>query len=133
MSKVIKYIWSNCEETSTLSKEDKVLCSYYSHELVDEKLYEDVLKREEEIYKEFKKINNILVTKYIKAFFKLIKDSKVKKSHKDIAIAALLYLINPIDIISDWIPVIGHTDDIVTVIIAVGAIGNALNYYVEQK
>ena len=64
----------------------------------------------------------------------------VKKRYKEIPLAsvlsivgALLYLINPVDVIPDYIPVIGYLDDGLVFRIALGAVHNDLTAYKEWK
>lgn len=46
---------------------------------------------------------------------------------------ALLYLINPVDIIPDFIPFIGQLDDAAVVVIALKLVKKELDRYVEWK
>ena len=64
----------------------------------------------------------------------------VKKRYKEIPLAsvltivgALLYLINPVDVIPDYIPVIGYLDDGLVFRIALEAVHNDLTAYKEWK
>lgn len=64
----------------------------------------------------------------------------VKKRYKEIPLAsvltiagALLYLVNPLDVIPDCIPVIGYLDDGFVFRIALRAVHNDLNAYKEWK
>lgn len=49
---------------------------------------------------------------------KLVTDQRVPMRHRMVAVAALGYTVSPIDIIPDAIPVLGQTDDILVVALA---------------
>ena len=65
--------------------------------------------------------------------YKLLKDPKAEWKHKAIVIAAIVYVINPIDVIPDFIPVIGYADDIAAVMIAVASLGVAIEKYKKEE
>ena len=52
-------------------------------------------------------------------FRKLLMDPAVPRSRKVLAVAALGYLISPIDLIPDFIPVVGRFDDVLLAAFAV--------------
>ena len=52
----------------------------------------------------------------------LFRDPRVSLLPGVIAVALILYLALPIDIIPDFIPVLGHLDDVLVVVLAVGAL-----------
>jgi uncharacterized membrane protein YkvA (DUF1232 family) len=56
----------------------------------------------------------MLKKEFIVLFFAL-KDSRTSWPPKLITLAAILYLISPIDLIPDFIPVVGYLDDLVIV------------------
>ncbi len=62
----------------------------------------------------------------------LIKDNDAAWKSKAIAIGALLYVISPIDAIPDIIPILGLTDDVAVVAIAVASLASELKKY-ENK
>jgi uncharacterized membrane protein YkvA (DUF1232 family) len=58
---------------------------------------------------------------------RLATDDRVPKRKKVIAGAILAYLIMPLDIIPDFIPVIGHIDDLVLVVLGLNMIFNDID------
>ncbi|MBM4399194.1 MAG: DUF1232 domain-containing protein [Candidatus Cloacimonetes bacterium] len=54
-------------------------------------------------------------------------DDRVPKKKKLLAAAIMAYLVMPIDIIPDFIPVIGHLDDLVLVVIGLNMILNEID------
>lgn len=70
---------------------------------------------------------------YILAMYKMLKDPAASPMNKVVAAIALLYIINPLDIIPDFLPVIGYLDDVAMILIAVGMIGGALKKYIDKK
>jgi len=73
------------------------------------------------------------VKDYIIALFNLLKDPKAAIAHKIIAASAIIYVISPIDIIPDPIPLIGFTDDVLMILAAVSIIGVALHQYLKDN
>ena len=65
----------------------------------------------------------------VQALFKLIKDPEAAWKSKALAIGALVYLISPIDLVPDIIPVVGLLDDLGVISAAVTALGVALSKY----
>lgn len=59
---------------------------------------------------------------YLPRFFRLIinllRDSRVSKTDKAILGATIAYMLNPADIVPDWIPFLGLVDDIYLVALA---------------
>jgi uncharacterized membrane protein YkvA (DUF1232 family) len=52
---------------------------------------------------------------YVVALWKLFKHPQTPRSAKLVAVAVLAYVLSPIDIIPDFIPVLGQLDDLVIV------------------
>ncbi len=57
--------------------------------------------------------------KFIKLYYRLFKDTRVPAQLKLILVLALVYVVSPIDLISDWlIPLFGYVDDLIILIAA---------------
>ena len=54
----------------------------------------------------------------LKLMYRLVADSRVSKADKAVLLAAIVYVITPLDFIPDFIPFIGQVDDIYLVAIA---------------
>ncbi len=75
-----------------------------------------------------KKGSRELIEKSLMLFY-CLKDNKTPKTAKAIIIGALGYLILPIDVIPDFIPVVGLVDDLVVIS---GAIYSVSKYIKEE-
>ncbi len=99
-----------------------------------------VLDRENEIEEKF--ISNNSLKKFIndiKLFFSLIRDY-VNGSYREVPwysiaaiVAALLYVLSPIDLIPDFIPVIGYVDDALVVAACLKMVQTDLDDYRTWK
>jgi uncharacterized membrane protein YkvA (DUF1232 family) len=69
----------------------------------------------------------------ILAMLYMIRDPNAAIWEKATAIGALLYVISPIDAIPDPIPVLGLTDDVAIVALAVVSLGSILARYRQSK
>ena len=63
------------------------------------------------------------------ALWALAKDPNAAWGSKALAIGALVYLVSPVDLIPDFIPVFGLTDDAAVVLAAVAKLASDLNRY----
>jgi uncharacterized membrane protein YkvA (DUF1232 family) len=63
---------------------------------------------------------------YCKKLLRVARSKDTPLKSKAICIGALLYFINPIDLIPDHIPVIGYLDDFVVLSVAVNAVSGAV-------
>ncbi len=87
---------------------------------IDDKKVDEVLSKEEIIEQKRKKLNPakfFMLFKQVKLAFEMLKDYK-KKNYKNvpwktiaIITAAILYFLNPIDLIPDFMGLLGFTDD----------------------
>ena len=60
-------------------------------------------------------------------------DKKVSFSNKSMIIAALAYLVFPIDTIPDFIPAIGFSDDLAALIFVIGKVKGNINAEIEKR
>ncbi len=58
------------------------------------------------------------VPKFLRLLLNLLRDSRVSATDKAILGATIAYLINPADIVPDWIPFLGMVDDLYLVALA---------------
>jgi uncharacterized membrane protein YkvA (DUF1232 family) len=70
---------------------------------------------EEKVRKEFhkwlKKTKDTTVVKRARQLWDYLNSGNVSKAEKVLIVAALLYLISPVDLVPDWIPIGGLLDD----------------------
>tara|TARA_B100001123_G_C14907791_1_gene866503 strand:- start:244 stop:603 length:360 start_codon:yes stop_codon:yes gene_type:complete len=59
------------------------------------------------------------LTKIPKLIYKLMIDPRVPIKYKILIPGALLYLMSPIDLIRDFIPILGYFDDILIILLAI--------------
>ncbi len=109
-------------------------------ENVEEKDLDKVLSKKEKI--ENKILSNETVEKYVekgKMMFSLINDYRKKRytevPWKTIAAVtgALLYVLNPLDLIPDFIPVIGMLDDASVLAVCLKLVNDDLEKYTDWK
>jgi uncharacterized membrane protein YkvA (DUF1232 family) len=109
-------------------------------EKIDDKDVEVILSKEEDIDKKFSGSNTL--GKYLelgKIMMQLLKDSK-RGHYKNVPwftiatiVLAFLYILNPMDLIPDFIPGIGYIDDIAMLSIGIGWIETDLHRYLDWK
>ena len=68
--------------------------------------------------KQFKKQRMTPITQ-IKPLVTSLFDTKVEKRKKWIVLGILLYIVSPIDLVPDFIPVVGYADDILIPILLI--------------
>ena len=66
------------------------------------------------MFEKLKSIGNMLKTE-LKVYRLVMKDSRTPFAAKVLLGAAIGYALSPIDIIPDFIPIIGHLDDVIIV------------------
>ena len=69
----------------------------------------------------------------VQQLWELIRDPDAATSAKALAIAALIYLISPIDLVPDPIPVAGLTDDVAVIVATVANLADALRKYTDER
>ncbi len=69
----------------------------------------------------------------VMALYKFVLDSNAPWAGKVVAIGALIYLISPIDAIPDVIPVLGLTDDVSIIGLAVAKLSTDLQKYMKPN
>lgn len=69
----------------------------------------------------------------VMALWKFVQDPNAPWTGKVIAIGALIYLISPIDAIPDVIPVLGLTDDVSIIGLAVAKLAADLQKYMKNN
>lgn len=65
----------------------------------------------------------------VMALWRFMVDPKAPWQGKAIAIAALLYLVSPLDVVPDFLPVIGLGDDVAVILFAIKQLGEDLKKY----
>lgn len=145
----MKYICPACNEKFEISKDSFIICPYCDIPIIKESEYkkvkdtlknnkyteddlEDILKNESKIYEKIKGSPLEKVAEYIEAMYKLLKDPTAEWKSKLVALASLIYVFNPADIIPDIIPVLGLVDDAGAIMIAVGVLGKAIEKYMTE-
>jgi uncharacterized membrane protein YkvA (DUF1232 family) len=108
-------------------------------ENVDKGDVEYVLKNTRRKFKKLPTGNKLkYFAKQVKLLFKLLQDA-VKKRYKvpwkfiAAIVAALLYVINPLDVIPDYIPLVGYLDDAFIVVLCIKFIKSELLDYCQAK
>ncbi len=60
-----------------------------------------------------------LIPKIITLFIDLLRDPRVSATDKAILAATVAYILNPVDLVPDWIPFLGQVDDIYLAALAI--------------
>jgi uncharacterized membrane protein YkvA (DUF1232 family) len=108
---------------------------------VTKKDVEDILKRKKEIDEKLKKVPGTLgkMINQIKLLFGMIADywngtyQNVPWFSIAMAVAAIVYFLSPIDLIPDFIPVIGYVDDALVIAVCILVIEKDLRAYCAFK
>ncbi|QNJ98096.1 YkvA family protein [Constantimarinum furrinae] len=107
---------------------------------IEEGDVEILLKNEEEITKKLSRSNSF--GKYLdigKLMIAMVKDIK-RGEYKRVPwftiatiVMALLYVLNPLDLVPDFIPGLGYLDDVAVLSIGIGWIESDLHSYIDWK
>lgn len=89
--------------------------------VVEERLWDKVAKEG----------SKIRFAKELKALYRYMRDKNVPWYRKSIIVGALIYFITPIDLIPDFIPILGYLDDLGVIMAAVKFLGSELVPYYE--
>jgi len=124
-------------------KSEEILKSFNSSaKSVDDKRLNEILDKERIIEEKRKKLNPVkffMLFKQVKLAFEMLKDYKQKKYRnvpwKAIAmiVAALVYFLNPIDLIPDFMGVIGFTDDAIVLAFVFKSLRDELIKYCDWR
>ncbi|HBY67916.1 MAG: hypothetical protein CMC07_02185 [Flavobacteriaceae bacterium] len=124
------------------NRDDGVNENYVEQEInnIEEDDVEVVLNNEENIDKKFSGNNSL--SKYVelgRIMISMLKDVK-NGSYKNIPwftiatiVMAFLYILNPMDIVPDFIPGIGYIDDVAILTMGVGWIESDLHRYLDWR
>lgn len=103
----------------------------------DEDKLEHLLERLEEKLKSIPKVGNKLSE--IPAWISLVR-SYINGEYKEIPlgslvaiVAAMIYVVNPFDLIPDTIPVVGYLDDVAVITVCLKLVETDVNEYTEWK
>ncbi|MCF0148833.1 MAG: DUF1232 domain-containing protein [Clostridium sp.] len=109
------------------------------NEVHEEALVEDKYKEEytekkllDKIKKTFSKAGSSVVYAVLLLFYSL-KDPNVPAKAKATIVGALGYFITPLDLILDAIPVAGYSDDLATIMLALGVVAIYLTDETKEK
>ena len=102
---------------------------------------EEVIGQEAEILEKAKKVPGELVklVNQVKLLFEMLKDywngvyEELPWYTIATAVAAVIYFVSPIDLIPDFIPVIGYLDDAAVMALAIAGIREDLKVYCDFK
>ena len=64
----------------------------------------------------------LVIPNLIKLGYRLLRDPRVSVKHKAFLLAALAYGVAPVDVIPDYIPVIGRADDLLILALALNSL-----------
>jgi uncharacterized membrane protein YkvA (DUF1232 family) len=103
---------------------------------------DEILSNESQIDKKVSKLNVERFSKFVRQLtlaIQMLKDYR-SKSYSSIPwrtmaliVAAILYFINPFDIIPDFLPILGYTDDVVAFATIFKSVQQDLQNYCEWK
>ncbi len=102
---------------------------------------EDLLKRQHEVEDKLKGVPGKLkkMVNQVKLLFEMVKDywkgdySTLPWFSIAVAVVALVYFLSPVDLIPDFLPIVGYVDDAAMIGLAIMAIQEDLRKYCEFK
>lgn len=106
----------------------------YEEMLVEDKYKEEYTEKKlvDKIKKNFSKAGASVVYAVLLLFYSL-KDPNVPAKAKATIVGALGYFITPLDLILDAVPVAGYTDDLATIMLALGVVAIYLTDETKEK
>lgn len=120
--KMVSYVCPNCGDL-LLVKDEEFNKKFESDiKKMDESKINDAINKESKIKEIIKNPVFSEFAKQIGDMLELLKDPATSFGVKAAIAAALLYLVSPIDIVPDFIPVIGYMDDIAIILLAMNFI-----------
>ena len=73
---------------------------------------------------------NLWIIRHVMALYRYMVDPQIHWIKKVLVVAVLVYFITPVDMIPDWIPVVGYTDDAGFIAMVIKSLGkNFVKYY----
>lgn len=106
----------------------------YEEMLVEDKYKEEYTEKKlvDKIKKNFSKAGASVVYAVLLLFYSL-KDPNVPAKAKATIVGALGYFITPLDLILDAVPVAGYSDDLATIMLALGVVAIYLTDETKEK
>lgn len=89
---------------------------------------QDAERVETDLFEKLRKVR-VQFEGEVLALYRFMCDPAAPAAAKGVAVAALLYFVMPIDVVPDWIPMLGFTDDAAVIAAAVGFLGPILQPY----
>jgi uncharacterized membrane protein YkvA (DUF1232 family) len=71
--------------------------------------------------------------KLARLYWRLFRDARVPLWPKALLVAGLLYIVSPIDLVPDWLLVLGQLDDVAVFLLAVRAFAKGCPQHVVQE
>jgi uncharacterized membrane protein YkvA (DUF1232 family) len=101
-------------------------------EKTEEEVVEGIKYVEVNLWAKLEKVSRrISFAKDIMALFRYMCDSGVVWHRKAVVVAGLIYFISPIDVIPDFIPVVGYLDDLGVILAVIKFLGHELVPYYD--
>lgn len=97
----------------------------YHYDPQDNKLVSDAEKLAKELI--------MLIPNFLKLLYRLMRDERVPQYNKILLGAAAAYVLSPIDIVPDFIPLLGQVDDVLAVALVIKGLFEAAGEEVVQE